>query len=70
MALLAERRADDEFVLQAVLTLAAMLQHEPLRTALFGNTQVHGRPANNEQWNTHAAANAEFLHVAAALIRV
>lgn len=40
VALLAERRDDDEFVLQTVLTLAAMLQHEPLRTPLLADTQA------------------------------
>lgn len=40
MALLAERRDDDEFVLQTVLTLAAMLLHEPLRAPLLADTQA------------------------------
>lgn len=40
VALLAERRDDDEFVLQTVLSLAAMLLHEPLRAPLLADTQA------------------------------
>jgi hypothetical protein len=53
VALLVERRADDEFVLQAVLTLATLLQHEPLRS-LLAATQV-SRPTLQEDMGLKSA---------------
>ena len=44
VTLLEDRRDDDEFVLQIVVTLQALLQHEASRSAVLNTAKVHFPP--------------------------